>query len=551
MLKGNAVSPGVALAPAFVYIPETLMPRNERIAPAQAADEIALLQAGMRLADGELVGLIDSFPQSEAEQAKIFAAHREILHDEAWMEDILGAIREDSLSAETAVFSASERFLALLSGVEDETLSMRIADLMDVRNRLIRCLRGKKPSGLSALPGECILVARDLLPSDTVSLDRKRVLGIVTENGGATSHTAILARSYGIPALLGVPEATRLIRSGDELLLDACEGTLSIRPNDAERMEGISKRDLWLTQTAGEDAIRKTTGATKDGTRIQIGLNIGSDSDDIPDYVDFVGLFRTEFLYMNGDRLPTEEEQLNAYRRVLKKANGRPVTLRTLDIGADKALPYWSMPKEENPALGKRALRLCLEEVAVFKDQLRAALRASVFGDLWLMLPMVGTLEDIDRAKAVIREVKEDLRSENVAFREDVKLGIMIEIPSIALIADLAAKEVDFASIGTNDLCQYTHAADRMNAGVAAYYVNKSTSMYRLIDLAIRGFRDAGKPISVCGELGGDPDAAEIMVGMGIRKLSMNHAGLAAVKRRIADTTLSEAEAEAQKALKG
>lgn len=549
MLKGKAVSPGVALAPAYVYLPDLPSPSGGHIPPERVEQEIAILNEGIRIADEELVRLIDSFPDSEAEQAKIFAAHREILNDEALLDMIPGTIREELVSAETAAFLAFDSFIALLGGAEDANIAMRTADLTDVRNRLVRCLRGGTAEGLAHLPGDCILVARDLLPSETVSMDRKRVLGIVTETGGATSHTAILARSYGIPALLGVSDATRLIKTGDALVLDALDGTLSVRPDEKAIADGETKRAQWFSQRAGEETARRIEARTKDGIRIEIGLNIGSDAEPIPEYVDFVGLFRTEFLYMDSGHLPTEEEQFAAYRRVLEHANGRPVTLRTLDIGADKALPYLRMEKEENPALGNRALRFCLNEVHIFKTQLRAALRAAAYGNLWLMFPMVGGIDDVERAKAVIDEAEAELAAENPGFRASYRTGIMIEIPSIALIADLAAQAVDFASIGTNDLCQYTHAADRMNAAAAPYYQNKSTAMYRLIGMAISGFLRAGKPISVCGELGGDPEAAAVMVGMGIRKLSMSDACVARVKKRLSELTLDEAEKLAREAV--
>lgn len=549
MMKGNGVSDGIAIAPAYVYLPEKIVIQTKHITPAQMDDAIIALQLAFHLADAELNDLADSFPASEAEQAKIFAAHREILNDEALMDAILSSIREDHLSAESAVAETFSMFIALLSNAADANIALRTADLEDVRNRLIRCMRGGNDSSLAHLPNDCILVVHDLLPSETVSMDRARVLGIVTETGGKTSHTAILARNYGIPALLGVTDATLLIRTGEELLLNAFNGTLTVCPNDAELAEGEEKKTLWLTRMALEESINQVEGRTKDGVRVEIGLNIGSDSEDIPDYTDFIGLFRTEFLYMNGDHMPTEEEQFLSYRRVLEKADGKPVVLRTLDIGADKALPYLPIKHEDNPALGMRALRFCFANEPVFKTQLRAALRASVFGNLWLMLPMVGSIDDIHRAKAIINAVKDDLRSENIVVSSEVKIGIMIEIPSIALLADLAAKEVDFASIGTNDLCQYTHAVDRMNADVTTYYLEKSKAIYRLIDMAIRGFHDAGKPISVCGELGGDPDAAVVMIGMGIRKLSMSQPSIARVKKRLSEITLKEAEEFALEAL--
>lgn len=546
MMKGNGVSDGIAIAPAYVYLPEKATIQIEHILPSQTEDEISMLKAAFCRADAELTDLIQSFHESKAEQAKIFTAHREILSDEVLMDSILNLIKEDRLSAKSAIADAFGQFITLLSNSGDVNIALRTADLEDVRNRLIRCLLGGDESSLSRLPGDCILVARDLLPSETVLMDRGHVRGIVTETGGATSHTAILARSFGIPALLGVSDATTRIHSDEELLLDAQEGLLIVRPDEAERADGERKKARWMARMVDEESIKSAAGRTKDGTRIEIGLNIGSDAEDIPEYIDFIGLFRTEFLYMNSDHLPTEEEQFSAYRRVLVRAKGRPVVLRTLDIGADKALPYLRIKHEDNPALGMRALRFCFENIAIFKTQLRAALRASIFGNLWLMFPMVASIDDILRVKSILDEVTKDLRMSNIDYSPEVKIGIMIEVPSIALIADLAAKVADFASIGTNDLCQYTHAVDRMNADAAEYYQEKSTAMYRLIDMAIRGFRDAGKPISVCGELGGDPDAAVMMAGMGIRKLSMNASGIAKVKQRLSGTTLGEAQAKAR-----
>ncbi len=548
MEKGNPVSEGIAIAPAYVYKPMDDTVKEAFLAPEAAPQAVNAVDSAIELADAELCALIGSFSAEEAEQAKIFAAHREILRDEALHEAILDAINGEHQTAEYAVFTACQMFIDLLSQAGDANIAMRTADVRDVQNRLVRCLRGEQAQGLSRLAGNCILVAHDLLPSDTASMDRAHVLGVVTETGGATSHTTILARSFRIPALVGVSGASELIRTGDMLLLDALAGELTIRPNEAAQKAGERKRETWLAERTEQDAFLRVKAQTQDGVRVEIGLNIGSDQDEIPDYVDFVGLFRTEFLYMNSDHLPTEGEQFAAYRRVLERAQGKPVTLRTLDVGGDKKLPYLALPQEENPFLGKRALRLCFDETALFDTQLRAALRASAYGELWLMLPMVGSLDDIRRAKATISEIKAELDSARVPYGKDCKLGIMIEIPSIALVADLAAQEVDFASIGTNDLCQYTCAVDRMNPAVAPYYQSLSPAMVRIMGMAIRAFRDAGKPISVCGELGGNPDAAALLVGLGLRKLSMSASNVARVKQRLTQTRIDEAERLAKEA---
>jgi len=548
ILTGYPVSDGVALAPALTYTPQTLRVQPAYLQDVSANEAIAAFEAALSQADGDLAALIDSFPQSEQEQAKIFAAHREILADEDLRQTILDNIEAENMTAEYAVYDACETFIALLKKAGSETIALRAADVADVRERLVLALRGETKRSLSRLSEDCILVAHDLLPSDTATMDRTHVLGIVTEIGSETSHTAILARSFRIPALVGVSNALSAVQRGQALLLDAETGELTVSPTAEETTAAGQKRARWLARRSAADDCLLLPARAKSGERFQIGLNIGSDRDEIPAYADFVGLFRTEFLYMNAEHLPTEDEQFAAYRRVLDAAGQRPVTLRTLDIGGDKTLKYMQLPKEDNPFLGRRALRLCFDEPDIFSAQLRAALRASAFGNLQIMFPMVGSVDDIRRAKTFVEAAKAELRARNEAFDEKIRLGIMIEIPSIAMAADLAAREVDFASIGTNDLCQYLFAADRMNADLSAYCQPFAPAFVRVLKQIVSSFQAAGKELSMCGELAGNPRAAALLAGLGLRKFSMSASSAAGVKLALSKADVKRAEALAEKA---
>jgi len=548
VLKGHAVSQGAALAPALLYLPQKIEVPASYLTGRSAEEAVSCAEHALQKADGDIAALIASFSAGEAEQAKIFSAHREILADEELRQTIFDNIREENMTAEYAVYAACAMFIELLKKAGDETIALRAADVADVRDRLVRALRGQVRPSLSRLPDNCILVAHDLLPSDTASLDRAHVLGIVTETGSDTSHTAILARSFRIPALVGVKDALSLVADRQTLLLNAGADELIVSPDEAECAAGKKLRARWLEKRSAEDASLAKPACTKDGKRIQIGLNIGSDDDELPDFADFTGLFRTEFLYMNADRLPTEDEQFAAYRRVLQKAGKRPVTLRTLDIGGDKTLRYMQLPKEANPFLGKRALRLCFGEPELFLTQLCAALRASAFGNLQIMFPMVGSVDDIRRAKAFVDSAKAELRTRGEAFSENVRLGIMIEIPSIAMAADLAAREVDFASIGTNDLCQYLFAADRMNPDLSAYAQPFAPAFLRILQNILSAFKTAGKEISMCGELAGDPRATALLIGLGLQKLSMSASAVPAVKLALSRIGAMQAESLAAEA---
>lgn len=548
ILKGNPVSRGIAVEKVFVYKAFEADVHESYFEPGLEAEQFKKYKAAVAAAEVELKAIVSSLSVEDPEKAKIFSAHIEILNDEEVEDGVREMVFSDHTMPDFAVDTVYSEFALLLAKAKDPLIAARAADLRDVRNRVLRILKGEKENNLSNLGEKVVIVAHDLLPSDTATLDRKHVMGIITEVGGATSHTAIIARSYSIPAILGVSDATEIMKDGDKIVLDALAGKVLLEPDKATVSEYEDKLVKYNKEEKETREYLDKIPLLASGEKYNIGLNIGStEPDDGFKYSDFVGLFRTEFLYMESEHMPTEEEQVAAYRKVLTNAMGNPVTLRTLDIGGDKTLRYLVLPKEDNPFLGNRALRLCLSIPDIFRTQLRAALRASVYGELWIMFPMVGTIDDVRAANFVVNQVKQELRTEKIAFDEKVKVGIMIEIPSIAVISDLAAQEVDFASVGTNDLTQYLHAVDRMNASIVDYYQSMSPSMFRMLGTIFSEFNKAGKPISVCGELAGDPLAAIVMYGLGLRKFSMNASNIAHVKRTLSKFTQKETEQIAEK----
>lgn len=543
IINGNPVSSGLALGKVFLYRPFSYLAKEEYFEEGEQEKYLDLFCRAAKAAGDELDGLLDSFADKNENRAEIIKAHKEILCDEEIIQMIQEAILDDRKMPCFAVCQAFDEFIGILSKARDPLIAGRVSDLKDVRDRILRILLGKTEQDLSNLPGKVILVTQDLLPSATANLDRENVLAIVTEAGGTTSHSAIIARSSGIPAVSGVEGVEEIFSDGEEIAVDAVEGTIYAEMTAEETESFKEKIRLYEKKAAKTAAFLRADSVMADGTRMEIGVNISSDGY-IEGYrhCDYVGLFRTEFLYMENDHLPTEEEQLSAYRKVLAHAGGKPVTIRTLDIGGDKNLDYLELPKEQNPFLGKRALRFCMDRADIFKTQLRAILRASAHGQIWLMFPMVGSLDDFYNAKKILSEAMAELDGEKLAYDPEIKTGVMIEIPSAGLIADLIAREADFASIGTNDLCQYLTAVDRMNAEISRYYQSMGPAMIRMLKMIADGFIKAGKPLSVCGELGGDPRMAVVFAGLGIRKLSMSYSCFAGVKEALSRVTAEEAE---------
>jgi phosphotransferase system enzyme I (PtsI) len=538
--KGTSVSRGIAVGKVILYRP-FLPDLTERKDHSPIGGKIAVYIAALAMAESECAHIMAS---TDGESAAILAAHVDILRDPEIYEKILELLAHEPLSVPSAVSRVFTNSSDILASVDDELIRERSHDVLDVRNRILRILAGLRGQDISRLDGDSVIVARDLMPSDAISLDREKTAAIVTETGGETSHTAIIARSYGIPALAGVENITKILRDGERVIVDAIEGALHTGAGDdairaytakaAEYTRGVEASRAY----AGKDAV------TADGVRIDVGVNIqktGDDLDTLASIADSAGLFRTEFLFMGKTVPPSEETQRKIYARVLETFGDKYVILRTIDIGGDKDCPAFNLPPEGNPSLGLRAIRLCLKRQDIFKTQLRAAFRASTAGHLWLMLPMVGGVSDIRRAKLIIDDVKRELASEGVAIA-DVKIGVMIEIPSIAVMADIVAEEADFASIGSNDLCQYTLAVDRMNPDVAEYYEPFHPAVLRLMKFAIDEFTKRGKPIGLCGEMGGNPYAAAVLIGFGIRKLSASPDALPALKKFIHTHSVAEME---------
>lgn len=545
---GTAVSAGVVLGKVYLY---KRFAFNVDQSPAEApAAELAHYQAACKAAQNELEKLCLHFKAAGDEaKAAIFAAHIEILEDETMAEEIQTGICSGKNSGSWMIQSVYEQYESMFEKLSDPIIRERALDLRDVCTRLLRCWEGLPEQNLSALPEPVIIVAHDLVPSDTATLDRQNVQGIITEVGGSTSHSAIIARSYEIPAVLGVSGIVSELKELQEVILDAVDGEVLTAFDEKDRAVYEGKRQETLRRQAQTKRYIDREPITPDGVRIAVELNIASvDSQNLEGskYTDGVGLFRSEFLYMGHSTLPTEEEQFQAYRKVLMTYGSRPVILRTLDIGGDKPLDCLDIPKEANPFLGNRALRLCFQHPKMFHTQLRAALRASVYGNLWLMFPMVASMDDIDRAKSCVEMAKRELTAEGILFHSELKVGIMVEIPAIALLADQAAKEVDFASIGTNDLTQYLTAVDRGNPDVKEYYQTYHPALFRLIGYIVRSFAAQGKPVGVCGEMGGDPLAAAVLIGLGMRQLSMGISSVAPVKQMILSTSCASAESMAK-----
>ncbi|GHV75971.1 phosphoenolpyruvate-protein phosphotransferase [Spirochaetia bacterium] len=544
IFPGIPVSKGIAVGTAFVYAPFKPRIGENLIRAEEAAAHNERFNAVVIKAGDELVALQKKMAREDEDKVGIFEAHQDLLTDIAIIDEILQLINEEHYSGEYAIETVYNKYIKLFSEMDDDLMRERCADFNDVKTRILRIWMGGSQKNLSEIDVPSIVFAHDLFPSDTAALDRKKVLAIVTEIGGNTSHSAILARSFEIPALLGCNGAMTAVKNGEMVIVDAIEGNLILESGPEDIGRYSEKQKAYTRSIEEMKRYRSVEPVMKDGRRIEVCLNIGGVSNDelaASLFTDGVGLFRSEFLFMSGKELPDENQQFQVYKKAAETFGTRQVILRTLDIGGDKTLECMDLPEEDNPFLGCRALRLCFQKVDVFKTQLRASLRASVYGNLALMFPMVGSMEDLYKAKSVLEECREELRREHIPFNETMHIGIMIEIPAIAFMAERVAAEVDFASIGTNDLCQYLMAVDRLNPNVASYYQNYHPAMFGLINLVAKAFLRENKTLSICGEMGGDPMALMAFIGMGIKKFSMSASNVAAVKRMITHFSLDEA----------
>lgn len=550
---GLPVSGGIAMAPVRLLgnsIPEVI---RRVLAPEETAPELAKFHAALAVTRRQLEAIQTQVAgQIGAGDAEIFEAHLLVLEDVVLLEEIRRAITEQRLNAEAAVDAVVSRYAAALAAVGDEYLRERAADVHDIGHRLVRVLTGAgEPGDLSTLREPCILVAHDLSPSTTAQMDRRMVLGFVTEAGGKTSHTAILARKLGIPAVVGVQAITRNVRPGEQVLIDGFSGQLIAQPTDHTLFQYGQLRQRRVAFEERLSSLRDQPAVTLDGHRILLAANIESPGDMEAVFssgAEGVGLFRTEYLFLNQSQFPDEEAQYAAYRAVAEAAGSNEVILRTLDLGGDK-LPVERTFPEPNPFLGWRAIRLCLDQPEVFKTQLRAILRASAHGRVRLLYPMIASLEELLAANALVEECRLELRRKSQAFDDRMEVGVMIEIPSAALIADTLAEHCQFFSIGSNDLTGYTLAVDRLNERVAGLYAPTHPAVIRLIEMTIAAARRRDRWVGVCGEMAGDPLLVPLLVGLGVHELSVTPAALPAVKYLLRRIRLTESRELAKSAL--
>ena len=524
-LKGIAASDGIAVAKAYLLTEPDLT--FNKISVENSDSEIVRLKSALKEATKELEIIRSKAAESLGEEeAQVFDAHLMVLSDPELIGSIESSINDNKVNAESALKEVTDMFIGMFEAMEDNPyMRERAADIKDVTKRVLSHLLGVKLPNPSMIDEEVIVVAHDLTPSDTAQLNRQYVKAFVTDIGGRTSHSAIMARSLEIPAIVGTKEITSLVKEGDLVIIDGLEGDVIVHPETTDVTTYETKAKAFADQKAEWDKLKDEPTTTADGKHIELAANIGTPKDLVgvkSNGGEAVGLYRTEFLYMDSPDFPTEEAQFEAYKEVLEGMEGKAVVVRTMDIGGDKELPYLTLPHEMNPFLGYRAIRICLAQPDMFRTQLRALLRASVFGQLRIMFPMIATLQEFRQAKGMLMEEKAKLVSEGVDVSNDIEVGIMIEIPAAAVIADKFAKEVDFFSIGTNDLIQYTMAADRMNERVSYLYQPYNPSILRLIKNVIDASHKEGKWTGMCGEMAGDQTAVPLLVGLGLDEFSMS-----------------------------
>jgi len=541
---GIGVSPGIVIGNVYIFQKEELVLNPCEICNLKEEKD-KLLKARDKTAEKIRLIREQAMLKLGEENAKIFDAHITILEDEDLFDEVCTVIEEERISAESALIKIINTYKEMLGNVDDEYLKERVNDLTDISDRWLHNILGKEMPALDYLPHDAVVIAYDLTPSDTSNIDLDNIKGFITEIGGRTSHTSIMARSLEIPALVAVGSIINSVKDGDKIILDISSNLAIVNPDNEtikkynENIKQYQREQLLLKEYSHKEAV------SLDGTKVKIYANIGSPADMqgvIQNGAEGIGLYRTEFLFMGHTDFPSEDEQYEAYKTVALAMEGHTVTIRTMDIGGDKFLPYLEMPKEENPALGWRALRICLDRTDILKTQYRALLRASQFGKIKVMLPMIVSIDELLKSKEIFNECKEELKSEKIEFNEFLELGIMVETPSVVFRALDFARESDFFSIGTNDLTQYTLAADRGNQHVASLADPFNPSVLQAIKMAIDGAHKGGIVISMCGELAGDLLAVPVLLGMGLDIFSMSPISIPSVKKIIISLDKIECE---------
>ena len=551
MLKGIAASSGITIAKAYKLETPQITIEKKDSNPQEEIEKFKNALAASRK-DIETIKERATGKLSD-EELEIFDAHLMVVDDPAMSDEVISMIENEKVNAEYALDVVSNNYISMFESLDDEYMRERAADIKDVTTRIKYHILGVDVADLSLIDQEVIVVAHDLTPSDTAQLDKKFTKGFATEIGGRTSHSAIMARSLEIPAVVGIASVMSEVKHGDLLILDALKGQLIVNPDEKTIEQYQEKAEKYQKEVAALKVLKDKETITTDGHKVEIVGNIGT-PDDVAGVIDNggegVGLYRTEFLYMNSTELPTEEQQFEAYKKVLVAMNGKPVVVRTLDIGGDKKLPYLPIDPEMNPFLGYRSIRLCLDRKDIFRTQLRALLRASAYGKLRIMFPMIATIDEFVSAKALLEEEKEKLVKEGVEVGQDLQVGMMVEIPAAAVLADEFAKYADFFSIGTNDLIQYSMAADRMSEKVSYLYQPLNPSILRLIKLTIDGAHSQGKWCGMCGEMAGEPDAMAVLMGLGLDEFSMSATSILKARSIANSISYQEMQQLAAKAVK-
>lgn len=547
MIQGIGASKGYGVG-AIVRIEETdLSFEDKKITDVDA--EVARFQKAVEDFTEKTMDMAAKMREQVGEkEAEILEGHVIMVSDPAMADEVTNQIK-DGTCAERALWNVCDMFIQIFSMAEDELTNQRVTDVQDMRNRLLKILLGKEEVDISQVPKGTILAARDLTPSMTVGLHKENVVGILTEVGGKTSHSAILARALEIPAVLSIPDIMQTVKDGQEAALDGDLGVVILDPSEEEKAEYHAKREQYVKE---KEALRALVGKptiTADGKQVELVCNIGKpqDSDMVLERDgEGVGLFRTEFLFMDRTNTPSEEEQFQAYKQVAETMQGKPVIIRTLDVGGDKEIPYLNLEKEDNPFLGYRAIRVCLKQKDLYRAQLRALLRASAYGDIRIMVPMVTCLDELRQVKEILGELMKELDQEQIAYNKEIKVGIMVETPAASLMADLLAKEADFFSIGTNDLTQYTMVVDRGNAQVAYLYSAYNPAVLRSIAHVIACGNKAGIPVGMCGEAAADEKLIPLLLAYGLDEFSVSATSVLATRNTIAKWTIEEAKALAK-----
>lgn len=553
MISGILASPGIAFGKALLLKEDEIVINRKKISDDQVEQEVQRFLDGRSKAALQLEAIrVKAAETLGEEKASIFEGHIMLLEDEELEQEIIDLIKKDHASADAAANSVIDGQAKALEELDDEYLKERAADVRDIGKRLLQNILGLHIVDLSAIPDESILVAKDLTPSETAQLNLKKVLGFITDLGGRTSHTSIMARSLEIPAIVGTGNVTVTVKNGDFLILDGVNNAIHINPSEAIQEELKAVQNQYLSEKHELAKLKDLPAVTLDGHQVEVCANIGTVRDIAGaerNGAEGVGLYRTEFLFMDRDSLPSEEEQFQAYKAVAEAMGSQAVIVRTMDIGGDKDLPYMNLPKEENPFLGWRAIRIAMDRKEILHAQLRAILRASSFGKLRIMFPMIISVEEVRSLKAELELLKAQLREEGKAFDESIEVGIMVETPASAVIAHHLAKEVDFFSIGTNDLTQYTLAVDRGNDLISHLYNPMTPSVLNLIKQVIDASHAEGKWTGMCGELAGDERATLLLLGMGLDEFSMSAISIPGIKKIIRNTNFEDAKALAEQAL--